>query len=1605
MSIHPLHGKINIEHSYLTYLQDQFPINDETIRTAFHEQLFKKNTLAKGPYLEVAAPYVEGQTINQLIHEGILNPKMAQLNQNELPANRPLFAHQEKAVRKAKQGHNFIVATGTGSGKTESFMMPILNGLFDELSNGVLTPGIRALFIYPMNALANDQMKRLRSLLKETPEITFGRYTGDTPKTKKEAEDQFRQQNLGESILSNEILSRDEMRHSPPHILVTNYAMLEYLLLRPEDTSFFDGPYARNWRYLVLDEVHTYNGANGVEIGMLLRRLKDRIQAYENNLLQCIATSATLGSDDNVKQLVMQFATDIFGEPFHYVNDSDNDLIESERIAYNMTSQVVWKPRWELYPLLENWLEKDMISDEMINSLEQFHLDMAKLKSLPRETDYFLYELLDKDQNLFELRELLAGSPKELESVVEYLHFSNNTVNKTDLLQGIIDLVNIAVQVNPDKTKEPLLPAKYHVFIRAVEGCYLQLYPKTQVSLHSRKYDATGKYPMFEMAVCQSCGQPNLIGQIDEDGYLVPRSHSKVANEDVSFYAYMIKYNEIITIDEDEIESKEELETIDQDLAVQTYKLCPCCGKMFDLTENDSHCCDERNQNKVSLLTVIEEMVTTNGQCACHKCGKKKHNTIRPFHLGTDGPAVTLTTALYQELVKGAAKKVPNSYDNISEDFGDLFGIDEDNEVEFESNGEYIYEPQRLLVFSDSRQDAAFFASTLNYLYNRDLWRSMLYKSFDSSSQQRLDLQFWSQKVFEYAESSRIFNASDNRNDRLRLSDEYVMSEFLRAGVQNTLESKGLISFKISLPDKMIAAMSKLADKMHLDNEQEAQTLFQILLNTLRQHNIFTHLDRSNFASDLMKPRNFRNYLVLSGSGSKEIYKIDWLPKRSNIRYNYLLRLYKRKGFPEEQAAILARDVLKEIGTWLFNPLFSQHFFKADMGNHLVRHDNWYVEKPEKLYKCSECNTLSSYNIADICVKNGCNGELEDIEKHEVQKKAAKYYDQYIPIQMKVKEHTAQLDPRQAAKYQDEFLKGNINVLSCSTTFEMGVDVGSLDAVFLRNVPPETANYIQRAGRAGRRKASAAFVLTFAQKRSHDLTYFQQPERIIAGKIKAPVLKIENPKIIKRHLNSVVLSAFFKAYSEFFGTVSDFFRSEEDDKTGPNMLHNYVYRLPEPLKESFKRIVPNYETLLLTEELQNWLEDLTKNNNSLFSNLTTRYYSDLTELHNLALQAFESGRSGADKIRGQIKRIERESLIGYLSTGNILPKYGFPVDVVELRIPNSPNIRLSRDLSMAIGEYAPGSQVIADGEVFESTGVYKMRGLELPILHYITCHKCYHYAVINRLAPDLPENTASCPLCGVETRLNKMIIPKFGFRGRRVENATDNKPKREYRSRVFFSEYYYADDQEIVEKQKAREKNQKVKLGSSFLNIIYSPFGRLSVVNKGPKNQGYSSCEECGPVLLDANKKHKKIGSTFNCSGKLEPKRVHLGHEFISDILEIEVPNIHEESQLYSVLYALLNSVSLTLDIKRSDIDGCIRYTVGNAPSIIIFDKVPGGAGYMNRVYESFDKVISNAFSIVSKCTCGEETSCYGCLKDYSNQFCHDILSRGTALLYLRKLL
>ncbi|GAB4587653.1 DEAD/DEAH box helicase [Nocardia sp. IFM 10818] len=310
----PLAAGADIEAGYKRYLKTLLAPRDPGLAAAFDRAVDETTLLTKGPLLELTPPYAPGMSLRQLISEGVLHPGFADLG-GTVNLDRPLYRHQETAVRKAVAGRNLVVSTGTGSGKTESFLLPILNALVAERAAGTLGPGVRALLLYPMNALANDQLKRLRELLAQMPDLTFGRYTGETKEAPAEAESMFRALHPGERRLPNELLSRQEMRATPPHILLTNYAMLEYLLLRPADLDLFDGEYAGTWRFIALDEAHVYDGAQGSEVALLLRRLRERVAPGSS--LQCIATSASLtgSTEESQGAEATLFARKLFDAP------------------------------------------------------------------------------------------------------------------------------------------------------------------------------------------------------------------------------------------------------------------------------------------------------------------------------------------------------------------------------------------------------------------------------------------------------------------------------------------------------------------------------------------------------------------------------------------------------------------------------------------------------------------------------------------------------------------------------------------------------------------------------------------------------------------------------------------------------------------------------------------------------------------------------------------------------------------------------------------------------------------------------------------------------------------------------------------------------------------------------------------------------------------------------------------------------------------------------------------------------------------------------------------------------------------------------------------
>ncbi|MDO5501293.1 MAG: DEAD/DEAH box helicase, partial [Propionibacteriaceae bacterium] len=448
----PLATAHAIESTYKRYITTILSPNDAALHEAFVRVVDETRSLTKGPLLETTPPYSPGRTLSQLIDEGVLSPSFRRVGGPALPLDRPLYAHQEEAIRKVIAGRNVVVTTGTGSGKTESFLLPIFDHLVAEQAAGTLGPGVRALLLYPMNALANDQLKRLRSLLADVPEITFGRYTGETKHSAKDARRHFESLHPGQAILPNERLSREEMQAEPPHILLTNYAMLEYLLLRPRDIELFASHGRQTWRFVALDEAHVYDGAQASEVGMLLRRLKDRVAPADR--LQYIATSASL---HGAPSEVTTFASDLFNADFAFADDpGEQDVVHAQRIEDNDDAT------WELSP--EDLLSiADGATDEW-GFADSDGPDLDRLVSLSGMPT--AGSALDHEAHVVALRQLLKDVPRDIRTVAVDLWPGRDDADRL-----VETLVRLGGRVLLD-SGHPVLSARYHYFVRATEGAF-----------------------------------------------------------------------------------------------------------------------------------------------------------------------------------------------------------------------------------------------------------------------------------------------------------------------------------------------------------------------------------------------------------------------------------------------------------------------------------------------------------------------------------------------------------------------------------------------------------------------------------------------------------------------------------------------------------------------------------------------------------------------------------------------------------------------------------------------------------------------------------------------------------------------------------------------------------------------------------------------------------------------------------------------------------------------------------------------------------------------------------------------------------------------------
>lgn len=374
MIFRPSESSKKITDFYRRYLLTTFSTNNDKYNAQLKKELEKDKAIADGPYISISDPYEKGKKIEDLVEEGILSKEIMKLSEFH-PSDRCLYRHQEEAIRKIHKGKNLIVTTGTGSGKTESFLIPVINQLLKEKELGTLGPGVRALIIYPMNALVNDQIRRIRELLYDMDvegAITFGRFTGETKSNQKEAENQYKEieENSEESDerkrmpwRKNEIISREQMRLTPPNILITNYAMLEYILLRPGDNIILGNEYADKWKFIILDEAHSYNGANGIEVATLLKRVKAMLK---RDNLNYILTSATLGDERSDKE-ILKFAEDLCDAKF------DKDSIIRSHTTQVQPSHELSLVNFDLYRNLAIKLRDNASENELIDLINMYY--------------------------------------------------------------------------------------------------------------------------------------------------------------------------------------------------------------------------------------------------------------------------------------------------------------------------------------------------------------------------------------------------------------------------------------------------------------------------------------------------------------------------------------------------------------------------------------------------------------------------------------------------------------------------------------------------------------------------------------------------------------------------------------------------------------------------------------------------------------------------------------------------------------------------------------------------------------------------------------------------------------------------------------------------------------------------------------------------------------------------------------------------------------------------------------------------------------------------------------------------------------------------------
>ena len=1488
-----------------------------------------------------------------MIKKGVLPAGFRRININ---LTSPLYRHQQNAIEKVLRGKNLVVSTGTGSGKTESFLIPVLSQIISEHERGILAPGVRALLIYPMNALANDQIERLRALLGDYPEITYGSYTGQTETSYEKALAGYKALNGGATPAANELISREQMQMTPPHILITNYAMLEYLMVRPRDSVFFDT--ANGWRFIVLDEAHIYSGSTGIEVSMLLRRLKSTLKRPG---IQYILTSATLG-DDNSNKEVAEFAAALCAAPF-----SAEDVVRADRVNI-MPETAKKKLPVEFYKECGEALAKETLDTDTIEDiLKRFGAQCGSALS----TEEKLYNAIIDDETFLKIKRYV-GQPKRVSEISSYMGWSTADAERF-----------VMVASKAEKNGVRLFDARYHMFLRATEGVFVTLGRDKKLFLDRKEYhiDDNGESrKVFEIGTCSFCHSAFITGEIKND---ILMQSSKASKDDGA--SVFLLGNKLSDTDEDHLMEDENIRAI-------PYEICPTCGFTRRADTVKKKKCGHAESEMVQAWKLNK---TTRSLNKCPSCESvNPFGIIRMFFTGQEAVTSVIGTALFESLPSYAVTVQKAA----EEDDSGFEWEDEERTVK-------IKEAKQFLAFSDSRQAAAFYASYMDKTYRSILYKRMIVEALKKQTKPISVERFADELAGEFEKYDICETIELNAKEAWKA----ILAELVDNNGNTSLYKMGLLGIGLEHSD-----MPK-NDRWKLSSEEVRTVANEFLLSMMADAAI-SHDKVSLTKADLedITHGGIKSTYSYSDTDAKRRRKA-FIPTRaglSNKRVDYIEKIAAKVGQDpgKDNCIRLLKGIWEKILT-----LPQKGILTHEDGAYRVNINTLTLSGNVQWYRCPKCKKITANNVKNICPTYRCDGELEPVNICELFADNH-YFEMYRNMDMRplrIVEHSAQLSKDKAYEYQKQFQNKEIDVLSCSTTFEMGVDVGSLETVFMRNMPPSPANYAQRAGRAGRGISAAAFALTFCNKNNHDFSFFKTPAKMIKGKIYPPSFNTNNEKIAIRHVYASALSFFWKEYSESFKDARTLIGDGESaGQAGIENLICYLEGHPKDLAEFVKDFLPDELAKVLGADSFGWLEGLI-GKEGLLMRARDEYLEDVRALIE-ERKRLNAELKGDGFVVQRLRTYYQEPIIAFLSRKGVFPRYGFPVDTVEMTVPSDSmrgdmfGIQLQRDLAMAISEYAPGSQVVANGMLLTSRYIKRSPNMLWKMYDYKICSHCNSISLSVHISDQDKRENEACACCGemlVGAR-KTFIIPEFGFiADSNLGKPGLIKPKRTYNNEIAYAGKEVGDFTEVF-------------VGRATVLMKQSRKDEMVVIN----DSGFYVCESCGYAETSVDtfsafkKQEHKKASGYPCGNKAL-KRYSLGYRFETDVLQLRfssafLPALRWD-YAYSVLHGLLRGLASCYGIDERDIAGCLQYYddgLGGSYSIVLYDTAAGGAGYVRKIKDgqALEEVLMQTRQIMLSCSCGGEngdTSCYSCLRNYYNQKHHDDLKRGYVIDFIDRLL